>query len=158
MRSTISTISDGGQLREDHHVVDTVEELRPEVLLELLVDLRLHPVVVGGQAAAGGEADGDALGDVPGAEVRGHDDDGVLEVHHAALRVGQATVLEDLQQRVEDVDVRLLHLVEQHDGERLATHLLGELAALVVADVAGGASRTGAMPCASRRTPTCPAG
>ena len=31
----------------------------------------------------------------------------------------------------------LLDLVEQHDAERLAAHLLGELAALVVADVAG---------------------
>ena len=51
--------------------------------------------------------------------------------------VGQATVLQDLQQRVEDVRVGLLDLVEQDDGERLAAHLLGELAALLVADVAG---------------------
>ena len=62
---------------------------------------------------------------------------GVLEVDDAALSVGQATVLEDLQQRVEDVRVRLLDLVEQHHRERLAAHLLGELAALLVADVAG---------------------
>jgi hypothetical protein len=33
--------------------------------------------------------------------------------------------------------VGLLDLVEQHHGERLAAHLLGELAALFVADVAG---------------------
>ena len=52
-------------------------------------------------------------------------------------RVGQPTVLEDLQQRVEDVRVGLLDLVEEHHGERLAPHLLGELAALLVADVAG---------------------
>ena len=52
------------------------------------------------------------------------------------LRVGEPAFLEDLQQRVEDVGVRLLDLVEQHDRERLAAHLLGELAALFVADVA----------------------
>ena len=52
-------------------------------------------------------------------------------------RVGEAAVLEHLQQRVEDVGVGLLDLVEEHDGERLAAHLLGELAALLVADVAG---------------------
>jgi hypothetical protein len=74
---------------------------------------------------------------VPGAEVRGHDDDRVLEVDRAPLGVGETTVLEDLQQRVEDVGVGLLDLVEQHHRERLATHGLGELATLVVADVSG---------------------
>ena len=53
-------------------------------------------------------------------------------------RVGEATLLEDLQQRVEHVGVGLLDLVEQHHRERLAPHGLGELAALFVADVAGG--------------------
>jgi len=62
---------------------------------------------------------------------------GVLEVDDAALRVGQPTVLEHLQQRVEDVGVGLLDLVEQDDRERLAAHPLGQLPALLVADVAG---------------------
>src|SRR5699024_8242891 len=35
------------QLREHDRVIDAVEELGAEVLLELLVDLLLHPVVVG---------------------------------------------------------------------------------------------------------------
>ena len=46
-------------------------------------------------------------------------------------------VFEHLQQDVEDVRVRLLDLVEQHDGVRVPLHLLGELAALFVADVSG---------------------
>ena len=50
------------------------------------------------------------------ADVRGHDDDGVLEVDGAALAVGEAAVVEDLQQDVEDVVVRLLDLVEQDDA------------------------------------------
>ena len=75
--------------------------------------------------------------EIGGAEVRGHDDDGVLEVDRAALRVGEAAVLEDLEQDVEHVGMGLLDLVEEHHGERLAAHRLGELAALVVADVAG---------------------
>src|SRR3546814_6417065 len=52
--------------------------------------------------------------------------------------LGEATLLEDLQQRVEHVGVGLLDLVEQHHREWLAPHGLGELAALLVADVAGG--------------------
>ena len=77
------------------------------------------------------------LRDRVGAEVGRHDDDGVLEVDLAALSVGQLAVLQDLEERVEDVRVGLLDLVEQDDGERLAAHLLGELAALFEADVAG---------------------
>jgi hypothetical protein len=71
------------------------------------------------------------------ADVRGHHHDGVAEVHRAALRVGQAAVVEQLQQRVEHVGMGLLDLVEQHHAVRLAAHGLGELTALVVADVAG---------------------
>ena len=44
-------------------------------------------------------------------------------------------VIQHLQQRVEDIRMRLLDLVEQHHGERLAAHLLGELAALLITDV-----------------------
>ena len=51
--------------------------------------------------------------------------------------VGQMAVLEDLQQDVEQVRVRLLDLVEQDDRVRVALDLLGELTALFVPDVAG---------------------
>src|SRR4051794_34159618 len=125
------------EVGEHDRVVDAVEELGPEVLLELVGDLRLHPLVVRAAVGSGREAHV-GLGDVPRAEVGRHDDDGVLEVDHPTLGVGEAAVLEHLQQRVEDLRVGLLDLVEEHDGERLAAHLLGELAALFVADVAGG--------------------
>ncbi len=94
---------------EDDDLVDPVQELGPEVLAHLL-----------------GRAD-----------VRGHDQDGVAEVDRAALAVGQPAVVEHLQQDVEDLAVRLLDLVEQDDRVRPPAHCLGELAALVVADVAG---------------------
>src|SRR5204862_6373025 len=61
---------------------------------------------------------------------------GVLEVHRATLCVGETPVLEDLEKRVEDVGMGLLDLVEEYDRERLAPHGLGELAALLVADIA----------------------
>src|SRR5439155_7921658 len=64
-------------------------------------------------------------------------DDRVAEVDAAALAVGQPAVVEDLQEEVVDVGVPLLDLVEEDDRARLAPDLLGELAALLVADVAG---------------------
>ena len=69
------------------------------------------------------------------ADVRRHDDDGVLEVDFAALRVGQTPVFEHLQQQVEDVGMRFLDLVEQHDRVRTAAHGFGQLTAFFVADV-----------------------
>ena len=54
------------------------------------------------------------------AEVRGQDQHHVAEVDGAALAVGEPAVVEHLEQDVEDLGVRLLHLVEQHHGVRAA--------------------------------------
>jgi hypothetical protein len=121
---------------EDHDLVNTVQELRPEVLLQLIGDLGLHLLVAALGVTALTEAQRDALRDIAGTEVGGHHDHRVLEVDLPALCVGQPTLVKDLQQRVEDVRVSLFDLVEQHNAERLAAHLLGELAALFVADIA----------------------
>src|SRR3712207_7798111 len=43
------------------------------------------------------------------------DQDRVLEVHDPALTIGEPAVLENLQQRVEHVRVRLLDLVERSE-------------------------------------------
>src|SRR4051794_16239630 len=125
-----------GELVEDDHLVDAVQELGPEAALQVLVHLLLH-LLVGDRLVGLAEPDR-GLAQVGGTEVRGHDDHGVLEVDRAALGVGQAPVLQDLEEGVEDVGVGLLDLVEEHHRERLAPHGLGELTAFVVADVARG--------------------
>ena len=115
-------------------------------------DLALH-LLVGGVAAAGAAGrDGRA------ADVAGHDDDRVLEVHGPALAVGQAAVVEDLEEDVEDVRVGLLDLVEQDDLVRPAADRLGQLAALLVADVAREARRRAATPRTSPCTRSCRCG
>ena len=108
-----------------------VQELRPEVLAQRLH--HLPPRAFVDLAALGRRA----LGDELAAEVRRHDDDGVLEVDRPALAVGQPAVVEQLQQDVQHLGMRLLDLVEQHDGVRPPPDRLGELAGLLVADVAG---------------------
>ncbi len=121
---------------EHDDVVDPVDELRPEGPLQLVEDLLLHPLV-GRLVTLREEAGSRPLPDEAGPEVRRHDQDGVLEVDHVPDRVGQPAVVEHLQQHVEDVRVSLLDLVEEHDGVRPAPDLLGQEAALFVADVAG---------------------
>ena len=86
------------------------------------------------------------------ADVRGHDHHRVAEVDRAALAVGQPAVVEDLQQHVEHLGVRLLDLVEEDDRVRPPPHRLGQLAALLVADVARAARRRAARPCAAPGT------
>ena len=73
----------------------------------------------------------------PDAEVGRQDQDRVAEVDRAALAVGQPALVEHLQQHVEHVRVGLLDLVEQDHRVRTPSHRLGQLTALVVADVAG---------------------
>ncbi len=69
-------------------------------------------------------------------EVGGEHEDDVAEVDGAALAVGEPTVVEHLEQDVEGLRVRLLDLVEQDHRVGPAADRLGELAALLVADVA----------------------
>ena len=70
------------------------------------------------------------------ADVAGQNDDGVLERHHPAAAVRQPAVVEDLQQQIEYVRMRLFNFVKQYDRIGLASDTLGELSApLVKADV-----------------------
>ena len=70
------------------------------------------------------------------AKVGGHDQNRVLEVHGSALPVGQAAVIEHLQQHVEHFRIGLFNLIEQHHRIWAATHGLSQLATLLIADVA----------------------
>src|SRR3989440_5527882 len=126
-----------GQRMEHDDVVDPVHELRPERALHLFHHALFHLVV---RLLVGllEEARRGPLADDAGAEVRRHDQDAVLEVHHVAERVAQAAVVEHLQEHVEDVRVGLFDLVEQHHRIRAPADLLGQIAALLVPHVAGG--------------------
>src|SRR6266852_1666885 len=129
------------QRREHDGRVDAVQELRAEEALHLFLDALLHALVLGIHGgvialALRAEAEGGLTFQELLREVAGHDDDRVAEVDGAALRVREAALVEDLQQDVEDLGVRLLDLVEQDHAVRLATDGLRELSALFVADVA----------------------
>src|ERR1017187_780964 len=126
-----------GEGAEQNYFVEAVEEFGVERLLYLgahhVLDFRRHAFTRGG-----GKAQVAALLEEAGAQIGGHDDDGVLEIDLVAEAVGQLAVFEHLQQDVVNVRVRLLDLIEQDDGVRIALHALGELAALFIADVSGG--------------------
>src|SRR5690606_3381897 len=118
---------------EHDDLVDAVQELRTQALLEQPEDLlsdvlqrRRIDVTVG---------DLEVLLDELGAHVARHDNDGVAEVGYPPLVVGQAAVVKDLQEDVEDLRMGLLDFIEQDDRIGAPPHGLRELAALFVADV-----------------------
>ena len=71
------------------------------------------------------------------ADVAGHHNHGVFKVHRAALAVGQAAIVEYLQQHVKDIGVGFFNLVQQQHAVRFATHGFGQMAAFFVAHIAG---------------------
>ena len=75
------------------------------------------------------------LGQEARADVRRHDDDGVLEIDGIAETIGQMPILEDLQQDVVHIRMGLFDFVEQNDGIRIPLYTLGKLAAFLIADI-----------------------
>mmetsp|Transcript_14162 Transcript_14162/g.60606 ORF Transcript_14162/g.60606 Transcript_14162/m.60606 type:complete len:415 (+) Transcript_14162:38-1282(+) len=120
------------QRLEDDELVEAVDELGAEVRAHVPHHLLLDALAPPAPARLVPERD------LVRAEVAGHDDQAVAEGNRAALRVRAVPLVQNLQEHVEDVDVRLFNLVKEHDGVRLLAHGVREHAALVVADVSGG--------------------
>src|SRR6185295_1970981 len=91
----------GRQRLEDHDLVEPVEELR----LEARPHHRQHRVLLRRRVER--RVDQEVR-----TQVGGQDQQRVAEVDGAPLAVGETTVVEHLQQDVEDLRVRLLDLVE----------------------------------------------
>ncbi len=68
-------------------------------------------------------------------EVGGHDDDGIAEIHRPSLTVGEAAVVEHLQQDVENLRMRLFDFVQQDHRVGLTPHRLGKVATFLVAHI-----------------------
>ena len=119
-----------GQGLVEDDLIQTVQELGAEGSLQQLMDL--IPGLLADTAVGL-----DAVQQELTAQIGGQDDDGVLEVHCAALAVGDAAVVQYLQQDVEHIGVGLLHLIEEDDGVGFSSDCLGQLAALLVAHVSG---------------------
>ena len=110
---------------KDDRLVDPVQELGGEVPPELLQYELLDLLRVLDLLGAA-ESHPRPVDEVFGPDVRGHDDQRVLEVDEVPVGVGQDAVLQDLEEQVGDVGMSLLDLVEQDDAVRVAPDPLGE--------------------------------
>ena len=111
---------------KDHSLVDPIQKLRAEVVFQFAPNGVFHVFI---RLADHGL-------DHLRANVGSHDDHRVFEVHGAALAIGQAAIVQHLQQHVEDIGVGFLYLVEQQHRIRFAAHRLGQITALFVTHIA----------------------
>ena len=124
---------------EHDHFVQTVAEFRAEHFVVSVHHAARHGFVyrVGIFIANRHIAEADvAFADAGRADVARHNDDGVLEIHRAALRVGEAAIIENLQQRIENFRMRFFDFVEQNHRIRATAHGFGQLPAFIITDVA----------------------
>ena len=110
---------------EDDFAVDTAEEFWAEMAFERFHDFVFHHFLVGA----------DVFEDEFRAEVAGHDDDSIFEIDGLSLGVGEAAIIEELQEYVEGIGMRLFDFVEENDGVGFFHDCIGEDAAFFVADV-----------------------
>ena len=71
------------------------------------------------------------------AGIAGHDDEAVFEVDRPAVTIGQAPVVQKLEQTVEDLGMRLLDLIQEDNPVGSPPDCLSKLAPFLVANVAG---------------------
>src|SRR3977135_2026808 len=107
---------------EDDNLVHAIQKFRPEVMSQFGQHGFLHQIVSGSFGLAA------ELEDPLRSNVRGHDDDRILEVDDAALPISQASVIEDLQQHIKSVVMRLLDFVKENHRVRPASYGLRQLA------------------------------
>ena len=122
---------------EDDDLVDAVKKLRPEYALHFVHNAALHALIILLRVVPRAETEALWVHDGLCAGVGRHDDAGVLEINLFPVRLGDAAFVQHLQQDIEDIRMCLLDLVEQDDAVGVPSHLLRELPALIVADIAG---------------------
>ena len=76
------------------------------------------------------------LHDFAAAQVAGHDNQRILKVHAAALAIGQAAIVQNLQQHIEHIRMGLFDFVQQDDAVGVTAYSLGQLTALIIAHIA----------------------
>src|ERR1051325_968391 len=110
------------QWMENHDFIDPVEELRTEMILQDACDsISTHLLLAFPKLVA---------------QVRGHNDGRITEVHSTSLTIGQATIVQQLQENVENLGMRLFNFIEQHYAIGSAANCLSQLTTFLITNVA----------------------
>ena len=129
------TVGDGRQLLgtqriKQHRLVQAAHQFRPEKGLGLLQGLLPPPLRFTVRRA---EPQGCGLtAQAARPQIGSQQNDRVGKVRFASLGIGEAAVLQNLQQQILDIPVGFFDLIEEHHAVGPPAHRFGQLAALVV--------------------------
>ena len=112
---------------KNNNIVHPVEELRFELGPQRLEHPAAHLFVFSGPQVLNPLA----------ADVGGHDQDGVLKIYGPPFPVREASVIQDLQQYVEDLGVGFLDLIEEDDRIGPPANGFGQIPPLFVPYITG---------------------
>ncbi len=131
------------QLMENDDFIDAVQELGPEGPLQIRQDPVLN-ALIGLLRRRRPKTDGSFPLEVLGTHVGGHDNHGIAKIYLPPLGIGEAAVLQDLQENIEDLRMGLFNFVEEDYRIGLLPHLFRQLPRLFIAHIAGrGANQAG---------------
>ena len=77
----------------------------------------------------------DAVQQILGSDIGGHNQDGVLEVHRLTGGIRDTAVIQNLKQNIEYIRMCFLYLIEEDNRIRFPADCLSQLTALIVADI-----------------------
>ena len=66
------------------------------------------------------------------AEVAGHDDDRIAEIYRTSLGIGQPSIIQDLQEKIEEIRRCLFYFIEQHDTIRFFPYCVSKLCSFFI--------------------------
>ena len=113
-------------LMENDHFIDAVDKFRAEALFtQSLPHRALYLILIHAIILMQPEI----------ANVAGHDNHRIFEIDGSPLPIRQATIIEQLQQDVEDLGRGLLDLIQQDHAVGMPPHGFGQLSAFIVANV-----------------------
>ena len=116
-------------LREgsEHNLfVHAVQEFRREHALDFFANGGFHAFVIVGLAHLG-KAHATAMADFTSTGVTRHDDNRILEVDLAAIAIRQNAIVQNLEEQVVNVRMRLFNFIEQHHRIRMLANLFAQL-------------------------------
>ena len=126
--------------RENNNLVQAIQKFRTEMARQRLTDLLFHirlPAVAR-VFLKSRESNLTHFQSKLASDIGGHNDNRIFEIHHAALGVGQAAVVQNLQEDIEHLRMRFFNFVEQNHRIRPMADELGQLSAFLIPDIPGG--------------------
>ena len=104
-----------GQLSEHDNVVQTVEEFGAEMFFKFSRNLLFHILISDFRVCSKTETGVCGFRNILASQIGRKNNNSVLEIDFASASVGQMTVVQNLQKRVEHVRMRFFNLIKKHD-------------------------------------------